>query len=194
MMVTRRPAWAFSQQTARAGAGQTFRHGRAWKASASPTARPTPRRSAPPAPILDYLAETQKSSLGAHRPAAALPRLGHAGDRRGQPPQPGNHAARSATAAAKARCCGVLDRTVTAMGSRLLAEWLANPLTDVAAIDARLDAVGELVADAVAVRRSARDAAAGLRRRAAAGPRDHRPGQPARPELPRPHAAHRCRR
>jgi len=40
-----------------------------------------------------------------------------------------------------------LDRTVTAMGSRLLAEWLANPLTDLAAIDARLDAVAELVAD-----------------------------------------------
>ena len=30
------------------------------------------------------------------------------------------------------------------MGSRLLADWLANPLTDVAAIDARLDAVAEL--------------------------------------------------
>ena len=42
----------------------------------------------------------------------------------------------------------ILDRTVTAMGSRLLAEWLANPLTDAAAIRARHEAVGELVADA----------------------------------------------
>ena len=33
------------------------------------------------------------------------------------------------------------------MGSRLLAEWVANPLTDVAAIRARLDAVEELVGD-----------------------------------------------
>jgi DNA mismatch repair protein MutS len=35
-----------------------------------------------------------------------------------------------------------IDRTVTAAGGRLLAERLAQPLTDVAAIDARLDAVG----------------------------------------------------
>ena len=41
----------------------------------------------------------------------------------------------------------------------------------------------------VAVRRLARVAAAGVRRGAAAGPRDHRPGQPARPEFPGPHAA-----
>ena len=33
------------------------------------------------------------------------------------------------------------------MGSRLLAEWVANPLTDAAAIRARLDAVEELVGD-----------------------------------------------
>jgi DNA mismatch repair protein MutS len=41
----------------------------------------------------------------------------------------------------------VMDRTLTAMGSRLLADWLANPLTDVARIDERLDAVAELVSD-----------------------------------------------
>jgi DNA mismatch repair protein MutS len=39
----------------------------------------------------------------------------------------------------------VIDRTVSAMGSRLLADWIANPLTAVAAIDRRLDAVEELV-------------------------------------------------
>ena len=43
---------------------------------------------------------------------------------------------------------GTLDRTVTCLGARLLADWLGAPLTDVAAIDARLDAVAELVADA----------------------------------------------
>ena len=43
---------------------------------------------------------------------------------------------------------GVLDRTVTCLGARLLADWLAAPLTDVAAINARLDAVDELVANA----------------------------------------------
>ena len=40
---------------------------------------------------------------------------------------------------------GVMDRTVTSMGARLLAEWLRRPLTDVSGINARLDAVGELV-------------------------------------------------
>ena len=38
----------------------------------------------------------------------------------------------------------VLDRTATAMGSRLLRDWLVRPLLDRDAIQARLDAVGEL--------------------------------------------------
>ena len=38
----------------------------------------------------------------------------------------------------------VLDRTATAMGSRLLRQWLVRPLVDCRAINARLDAVGEL--------------------------------------------------
>ena len=42
----------------------------------------------------------------------------------------------------------MIDRTVTPMGSRLLADWLAAPLTKIERIDARLDAVGELVAEA----------------------------------------------
>ena len=39
---------------------------------------------------------------------------------------------------------GVLDRTVTAMGSRLLREWLLRPLIHCAPIEARLSAVDEL--------------------------------------------------
>jgi DNA mismatch repair protein MutS len=39
---------------------------------------------------------------------------------------------------------GVLDRTVTAMGSRLLREWLLRPLVTCSAIEARLTAVDEL--------------------------------------------------
>jgi DNA mismatch repair protein MutS len=38
----------------------------------------------------------------------------------------------------------VLDRTVTAMGSRLLREWILRPLLDCRAIELRLDAVAEL--------------------------------------------------
>ena len=39
---------------------------------------------------------------------------------------------------------GVLDRTVTAMGARLLRRWIQQPLLDLAPIRARLDAVEEL--------------------------------------------------
>jgi DNA mismatch repair protein MutS len=39
----------------------------------------------------------------------------------------------------------VIDRTVTPMGARLLQEWVVAPLTDRAAIEARLDAVAELL-------------------------------------------------
>lgn len=38
----------------------------------------------------------------------------------------------------------VLDRTITAMGSRLLRQWLVRPLIECQTIRARLDAVGEL--------------------------------------------------
>jgi DNA mismatch repair protein MutS len=40
----------------------------------------------------------------------------------------------------------VLDKTVTAMGARLMREWLTSPLVDVARINERLDAVGDLLA------------------------------------------------
>ena len=41
----------------------------------------------------------------------------------------------------------VIDETVTPMGARLLAEWLSNPLTDLATITQRLDAVEEFTRD-----------------------------------------------
>ena len=40
---------------------------------------------------------------------------------------------------------GALDRTVTPMGSRLLQEWIVAPLAERAPIEARLDAVAELM-------------------------------------------------
>ncbi|MEI7862789.1 MAG: DNA mismatch repair protein MutS, partial [Planctomycetota bacterium] len=42
---------------------------------------------------------------------------------------------------------GVLDRTKSPMGARLLVDWISAPLIDKPAIDARLDAVGALLAD-----------------------------------------------
>ena len=43
----------------------------------------------------------------------------------------------------------VLDETVSPMGARLLSDWLSNPLTDITAINRRLDAVEELVSDSM---------------------------------------------
>lgn len=42
---------------------------------------------------------------------------------------------------------GVLDRTVTAMGARLLHSWINQPLLDLSRLNARLDAVEALTAD-----------------------------------------------
>lgn len=42
---------------------------------------------------------------------------------------------------------GVIDETSTPMGARLLADWLSSPLTDRQQINARLDAVEELVSE-----------------------------------------------
>ena len=44
----------------------------------------------------------------------------------------------------------VLDKTQTAMGKRLMRAWIEQPLVNVAAINARLDGVEELVGDSVA--------------------------------------------
>jgi len=57
---------------------------------------------------------------------------------------------------------GVLDRTVTPMGSRLLRQWLLHPHTERAAIERRLDAV-ELLAGDEARRRTLTAALDGVR-------------------------------
>jgi DNA mismatch repair protein MutS len=144
MLVTRRPAWAFSLATATQVLakhfgtasldGFGFEHDRDALAIRAAGA------------LLDYLNETQRSSL-AHldrllpyqtgttleidestRRSLEITRTMREGRREGS-------------------LLSVLDRTVTAMGSRLLADWVANPLAEIAAINERLDAVAELVAD-----------------------------------------------
>ncbi|MEO7683434.1 MAG: DNA mismatch repair protein MutS, partial [Gemmatimonadaceae bacterium] len=57
---------------------------------------------------------------------------------------------------------GVLDRTLTPMGSRLLRQWLLAPLTNRQAIEARLDAVSLLASDPI-VREAMRSALDGVR-------------------------------
>jgi DNA mismatch repair protein MutS len=108
--------------------------------------------------VLEYLAETQKASL------AHVDRLlpYSASERLAIDPATRRSLELATTIRDGGRAgslLGVMDRTVTSLGARLLADWLAAPLVDVPAIDARLDAVAELVADA-SLTASLRDALA----------------------------------
>ena len=145
MMVSRRPGWAFSRQTARDALakhfGTTTLEGFGFSDS---QADDQAIRAA--GAILDYLTETQKGSL------AHIDRL--AAHRSGSTLQIDQSSRRSLEITRTIReghragsLLSVLDRTATAMGSRLLADWVAAPLTELGAIRARHDAVEELVAD-----------------------------------------------
>ncbi|HEX3724844.1 MAG TPA: DNA mismatch repair protein MutS [Pirellulales bacterium] len=143
-LVTRRPAWSFSADAARdvlvkhfgtaslEGFGFEDSDGAAVRAAGA---------------LLGYLLETQRASP---RHIDRLVRYA-----RGHTLEIDAATRRSLEITCTIRDAGrqgslldVMDRTVTAMGSRLLADWLAHPLTQVAAIDERLAAVAELVADA----------------------------------------------
>ena len=77
-----------------------------------------------------------------------------------------------------------IDCTVTAAGSRLLAQRLAAPLTDSAAIARRLDAIGTFVADSLARDDTPHHAARRARHVARAGAAVGRPRRPARSRRP----------
>ncbi|MBX3427288.1 MAG: DNA mismatch repair protein MutS [Pirellulales bacterium] len=143
-LLTKRPAWAFGRQTAAAALAKHFGthslDGFGFGAGDEPAL-------AAAGAVLEYLVETQKSSLAhvdrlvPHRSTARL--------------EIDEATRRSLELTATIRdgrregsLWGVMDRTATSMGARMLGDWLASPLTDPAAIDARLDAVGEFVADA----------------------------------------------
>jgi len=145
LLVTRRPAWVFSHHSARESLTKHF--GTQSLEGFGFTADDVPAVRAAGA-ILDYLKETQKGSLEhldrlipyragttleideSTRRSLEIHRTIREGRREGS-------------------LLAVLDRTVSAMGSRLLADWIANPLTDRQVLDARLDAVAELVAAGV---------------------------------------------
>ena len=140
-MVTRRPAWAFALDSA---IGLLTKHfqtaaldGFGFDEADSPALRAA-------GAVLDYLRETQKSSLDhidrltpyrsgelleideATRRSLEITRTIRTGSREGS-------------------LLAVIDQCVTPMGSRLLADWVANPLASAAAIEARLDAVAALL-------------------------------------------------
>ncbi|HTU26770.1 MAG TPA: DNA mismatch repair protein MutS, partial [Pirellulales bacterium] len=143
LLVTRRPGWAFAAQTATQALVRHFETATLEGFGFDDCDEPAIRAAGA---VLEYLVETQKTSL------AHIDRLEHynSGDRL-QIDEATRRSLELTRTLREGRREGsllaVLDRTVTPMGSRLLGEWLANPLAERGAIDERLDAVAELVAD-----------------------------------------------
>ena len=143
LMITRRPHWAFSESAATTALAAHFQTGTLEGFGFGDGDGPAIRAAGA---ILDYLTETQKTSLEhidrltPFRSTTSL-QIDQATARSLEIHRTMRDGAREGS------LLGVLDRTVTAMGSRNLGDWLANPLTDVDEINLRLDAVEELVAD-----------------------------------------------
>ena len=144
VVLTRRPAWVFSHNAAREALAKHFGtqtlEGFGFEDGDVPAIRAA-------GAVLEYLTETQKTSLGHIDRLVAY--------RAGQTLEIDEATRRSLEITKTLRegrregsLLDVLDRTTTAMGSRLLGDWVANPLTDLPAINGRLDAVAELAADA----------------------------------------------
>ncbi|HEY1603338.1 MAG TPA: DNA mismatch repair protein MutS [Pirellulales bacterium] len=143
MLITRRPNWAFAQHTAQETLAKHF--GTHTLEGFGFAAEDTAAIRAAGA-ILDYLVETQKASIDhvdrliPYRPGTVL-EIDEATRRSLEISRTLRDGQRQGS------LLGVLDRTITAMGSRLMSDWVANPLTDLDTIDARLDAVAELVGE-----------------------------------------------
>jgi DNA mismatch repair protein MutS len=144
LVITRRPAWAFGHQAAQAALAKHFGtqtlEGFGFDGGEVPAIRAA-------GAVLDYLTETQKSSL-AHIDRLTPFRLGQALEI--------DEATRRSLEITRTLREGrregslleVLDRTTTAMGARLLSDWIANPLTAIALINERLEAIAEMLAHA----------------------------------------------
>lgn len=145
MMLTRRPPWTFGIDTARDCLLKHF--GVASLEGFGLTDDDLPAVRAAGA-VLDYLRETQKSSLEhidrltPYRPGETL-EIDEASRRSLEISRTIRGNSRNGSLLA------VIDRTVTPMGSRQLADWVANPLTNVAKIGERQEAVEELLTDNV---------------------------------------------
>ena len=94
--------------------------------------------------LLAYLQETQPASLGQlrslHLYSVDRYMMLDAAARRHL-----ELVANAATGAVEGSLLGVLDKTLTPMGGRLLRQWIGQPLLELPAIEARLDAVEEMV-------------------------------------------------
>ena len=184
MAVTRRPNWVFAQHAAHETLARHFGtatlEGFGFSESDAAAIRAA-------GAVLEYLLETQKTSIEhvdrlipyrqgtvleideASRRSLEISRNLRDGQRDGS-------------------LLGVLDRTVTAMGSRLLSRMGCQPAYRHWRNQRPPRRCGRATGRCGLVYWLARHAQEHLRHRAAARPRDHRPRQPARSELPGPHA------
>ncbi len=138
---TSRPAWTFAEDASRETLCKQFSvhnlEGFGFESADAPAIRAA-------GAVLTYLQETQQGDLDHFRSLAAYHRSGFlqidAATRRSL------EISRTLRSGSReGSLLGVIDRTCTPMGSRLLADWIAAPLIDPQAINARLDAVQEFV-------------------------------------------------
>ncbi|MHC5040132.1 MAG: DNA mismatch repair protein MutS, partial [Planctomycetota bacterium] len=138
--VTERPGWHFDPDQAR----ETLTTHFGTKSLEGFGLRGTPASLGPAGALLQYLEETQKTALS-HISSIQMfhgdrvMRLDRATIRCLELTETLREREREGSLLA------VIDRTVTAMGGRLLRRWLVNPLLKAKAIEERLDAVAELV-------------------------------------------------
>ncbi|MFM7107229.1 MAG: DNA mismatch repair protein MutS [Planctomycetaceae bacterium] len=150
--LTTRPAWWFEPAAADAALGRALGGRRVEGLGFEPAADAAALAAA--GAVVAYLEENEPAAVARLESLAAW--------------RPGHHmeideAARRSLELVRAvgmgrregSLAGVLDTTKTPLGARLLAEWLAAPLVDVAAIGDRLDAVAALVDDPALVDRLA---------------------------------------
>ena len=152
MMVTARPDWAFGHENALAALTRHFRtqtlEGFGFAEEDSLAVRAA-------GAALEYLKETQRVSLDhldrliPYKPGQTL-EIDEASRRSLEISRTMREGKRDGSLLA------VIDRSTTPMGSRLLADWLAAPLTDRARLDARLDSVADL-RDSAPLRDALRD-------------------------------------
>jgi len=143
-VITKRPGWCFALGAATESLlkqfGTTSLEGFGFADEDAPAIRAA-------GGIVEYLEETQKCQLGhvdrlTPFRAVQTVQIDEATRRSLEITQTLRHARREGSLLA------TLDRCVTAMGSRLLADWVANPLTDEQRIVERHDVVEEFIEDA----------------------------------------------
>ncbi len=158
-MLTRRPAWSFALDDARKVlAGQFSTASLEGFGFGDDNHDRTAIRAA--GAVLQYLQETQGGSLD-HFQGLIPYRQGESVDIDGATWRSLEITRTMRDGRREGSLLAVMDQTVTAMGSRLLSDWLANPLTVADGIVSRHDAVEEL-AGATAERDRLRDELRGV--------------------------------